>query len=825
MKTFAEVFDADGAPTADVVQLRQPGPLARLAEVGFAQYVLPAIPINATLAATSRVARGDRGKVPGKRKRDGTWTGWPKWTDTAEQLSAESIKKYDVIDCGTCVRTGAVVGVDLDITAARLVEAVEQAAVRVMGPAPRRGRSNSARRLLPYRIATPLKKIKLTFARGFEEHAVEILGQGQQFVAYGQHPSGVSYEWTRGDLCELGFAGLIPVTKEQIDAFLAGVTQIMAGAGFKIEKSGAGNSTGGGNNTRGDGKAIGDPSLMGDPELVESALAALGNGDDVDYGEWMTRVHAVKAALGGDEEHYSIYEEWCLLYPQNDPEIARAKWDSIHESTVGADYLYEMARLAGWPRWAEASGFEAVDEPPPADLGAGDRAQSEDAAPPKQPTTDVPAWIEALNQHHATVSEFGKPVVYTFRPIAGDRHRKIERVTYDDFAKLGEHDKLTIEWNDGGKVKSKTMPRNLAWRHHSQHRHYNEVVFEPGQAVSAGTLNLWQGWPVDPAPGDWSMMRAHIRDVICEGDEVRDAYAIRWLAWKVQNPGGRPEVAFTIHGPKGTGKGRFAHWYGRLFGEHRVTAKHRDEVLGRFNNHLHHCALLVAEEAFFARDPTVDGPLKVMITEPDYRVEFKFGASVRVPNKLAIMMLSNHDSVVPATADERRYFVTRVSSAKIRDFAYFNALDKQMENGGLAAMLHDLLTMDLTDFNIRDVPNTAALKEQKRHAAKGVEAWLWDVLEEGRIPGDYGGTDWTDTGLETAKDRLHKTYRETDKPHPLAESIFAKKLVEILGGAVASSRPTIDNTRVRSWKFAPLMACRAAFEKHMNVAGYGWPKC
>ena len=430
-------------------------------------------------------------------------------------------------------------------------------------------------------------------------------------------------------------------------------------------------------------------------------------------------------------------------------------------------------------------------------------------------TPAMAAWIAEINAHHATVVEFGKPVVYVFRPTGG-RHSKIERMSYDDFARIGEHDVV--------KVGNKVVPRNLAWRRDPLHRHYREVVFEPGRTVPAGTLNLWQDWPVDPMPGDWSLMQAHIRDVICEGDPVRYDYAVRWLAWKVQHPGGRPEVPFTIHGSKGTGKGRFAYWYGRLFGEHRVTAKHRDEVLGRFNGHLHHCAPLIAEEAFFARDPTVDGPLKVMITEPDYRVEYKFGASVSVPNKLAIMMLSNHDSVVPATADERRYFVTRVSSARIRDFAYFDALDRQMESGGLAAMLHDLLAMDLTKFKIRDVPNTAALKEQKRHAAKGAEAWLWDVLEEGRIPGDFGA-DWTDDGLEIPKDRLYKAYRESDKPHPLADSVFGRKLVEILGDSVTATRPMRDKARVNLWQFAPLPTCRATFEAHMNVAGYRWPKC
>ena len=53
----------------------------------------------------------------------------------------------------------------------------------------------------------------------------------------------------------------------------------------------------------------------------------------------------------------------------------------------------------------------------------------------------------------------------------------------------------------------------------------------------------------------------------------------------------------------------------------------------------------------------------------------------------------------------------------IGDFAYFAALNAQMANGGLAAMLHDLLTMDIGDFHPRrSVPDTPELAEQKMHS-------------------------------------------------------------------------------------------------------------
>src|SRR5262249_36784914 len=152
----------------------------------------------------------------GARRSDGLWTGWWlfTWTDLTRWMSAEEIAKYDAIDCGVCVRTGLVDGVDMDIEDAQLVEAVEQAALDLLGPAPCRGRSNSAKRLLPYRSQTPHKKITLELGTAGK---VEILGAGQQFIATGTHPSGVPYKWARGDLCKTGLAGLTPVTREQID--------------------------------------------------------------------------------------------------------------------------------------------------------------------------------------------------------------------------------------------------------------------------------------------------------------------------------------------------------------------------------------------------------------------------------------------------------------------------------------------------------------------------------------------------------------------------------------------------------------------------------
>ena len=73
------------------------------------------------------------------------------------------------------------------------------------------------------------------------------------------------------------------------------------------------------------------------------------------------------------------------------------------------------------------------------------------------------------------------------------------------------------------------------------------------------------------------------------------------------------------------------------------------------------------------------------------------------PNRLHVAMAANADWVVPAGAGERRYavfncadtFVMGRGDDAIRE-EYFKALHRELENGGLEAMLHDLLNLRLT---------------------------------------------------------------------------------------------------------------------------------
>jgi hypothetical protein len=116
------------------------------------------------------------------------------------------------------------------------------------------------------------------------------------------------------------------------------------------------------------------------------------------------------------------------------------------------------------------------------------------------------------------------------------------------------------------------------------------------------------------------------------------------------------------------------------------------------------------------------GELKRLITEPTLTIEPKAVDPFSMSNCLHIIMASNEDWVVPAGMDARRFAVMDVSSQRMGDKAYFKALWAEMEEGGTAAMLHDLLSMDLRGWHPRDdIPQTEALLQQKMESLKGVE--------------------------------------------------------------------------------------------------------
>ncbi len=348
------------------------------------------------------------------------------------------------------------------------------------------------------------------------------------------------------------------------------------------------------------------------------------------------------------------------------------------------------------------------------------------------PDAAVAEVVARFNTLYLVVNEGGKAVILQpgYDPIL--KRRRYDRMAPADLRILYLNELVEVGVDEKGNPVMKGAAD--VWLRHPERRQFIAgVTFDPTNAVQPGVLNLWQGYAVKPAPGDWSLMRSHIEAVICDGDPVRFDYLMGWMAQMLQRPAEQGEVAVVMKGGEGTGKGTLAKCLKHIIGHHALAIANGKHLVGAFNSHLRDVVFLFADEAFFAGDRAHVGVLKSIITEPYLTVEAKYSNAVEVPNYLHLMMASNEEWVIPAAMDARRFLVLEVNDTAKNNHEYFGGIWKQMDAGGYAAMLHDLLALDLSTFNVRAVPTTEGLQRQRKLSLPTTEAWWLDCLERGYV--------------------------------------------------------------------------------------------
>jgi Family of unknown function (DUF5906) len=427
---------------------------------------------------------------------------------------------------------------------------------------------------------------------------------------------------------------------------------------------------------------------------------------------------------------------------------------------------------------------------------------------------DANTLFAALNETYAVVRYGGEVVIAS---IIGDDIF---------FMKVQEFHKVF------GNVRFLAGPRSVEvsrlWMEWSGRRQYlgRGVVFEPGGPLEIPNdmFNLWRGFGITPKPGDWSLMRAHILNVVCSEQSEHFNYLIQWMAYAVQHPDKPIGVAVAVLGAQGAGKGIVARTFGKFFGKHFAHITHGDQLTGRFNASVATSCVAFLDEAFWAGDKKGEGVLKGLITEPTLQLEAKFRDPIMVENRLRIIVASNNDWAVPAGIGDRRWFVLSVADryAGTGHRDYWNALYSEIENGGAAAMLHELLAMDLSGFDVRVVPHTAAKAQQQALGLHGTEAWLYHVLQNGEI----GYERWQNNGLAVSTDDAYNSYEEFSKRQreyrPDIKDLWSKKIRAVLGPFVMGTRQTSGKERLRLFKLATLSDCRRRFATHVGAPHIEW---
>ena len=391
------------------------------------------------------------------------------------------------------------------------------------------------------------------------------------------------------------------------------------------------------------------------------------------------------------------------------------------------------------------------------------------------------AVIDRFNADHFVSVEGGKTAVYRNGFDYELNRGRLDRMAVEAFRALHSHETIRIPSSDGNTRKVCIAD---VWLRDPRRKTYPDgMALLPDGKVPPGVYNLWRGWPCEPKRGatreDVKPALVHILKVICGDDRKAFDYFIGWLAYGVQNPGKQAEVAIVLQGGRGTGKGTIGRWFRDLYGQHGMHITHARHLTGNFNAHLRNTLAAFVDESFFVGDKAGNSVLKTLITEDQNPIEKKGVDVFSVRNRIKIIMASNEEHVVIAGVDERRFFVLQVSDVKKQDKPYFAKLDAWWSNGGKEALLGFLLEYDLTGFDVRTVPNTAALERQKLESLDMYNRWIFEKLsdgrwEQGRTPEqwafdfkayaeEHGGTRYINTSANSVGMRLRTAGIEMQK--------------------------------------------------------------
>lgn len=403
------------------------------------------------------------------------------------------------------------------------------------------------------------------------------------------------------------------------------------------------------------------------------------------------------------------------------------KGDTYFKNTVGK-MLVEHPRLNG-ASVEEDFGKFVSDKP--------------DAQKKKEPADGLPKWnareramLERLNEKYACIGD----AVADLKPQGP--YQTLRLMTPAAFKSLYHVPRIFAYYT--ADLKRRFAPLGVAWHDHwPGRRTYREGIdFLPMGDLGPHMLNLWQGWPLEPAPpgkGSCELFLAHVRDNVCGGDEELYRWVVAWMAHLVQRPWEKTGTAIIMRGQEGVGKGVFANALKNLCGPHGTQIIQHAQLTGKFNAHLAGKLFVYADEVMWGGHKQDAGVLRGLITEEQGMIEAKRVNAVPIRSCERYVLGANEDWVVQAGPTARRFLVLDVLATHREDRVYFGAIvDELYDKGklGLRALMRFLRKVDLAEMpNPCKVIRTAALADQKIRGLDSEYRWYYESLHCGYLGG------------------------------------------------------------------------------------------
>lgn len=624
------------------------------------------------------------------------------------------------------LRTGTLAAVDLDLYDPEVAAQVYEAFVARFGEAPCRiGRA--PKRLLTYLANEPRTKINSKVwvrpnpEEGEKENKVEVLGIGQQFVAYGIHPdTHKPYRWLNGDLSEQELWMLPTIDLAAVAAWIAEELPALIPADWTVKGSGTA------------GAAWDDDpfeAVKGRHDDVDLAalrvlLDALDQDKCDDRDSWRNVIFAVHHQFHGKDdelEALELVDEWSSKSVKYVTGVVPAIWENAHEQRGGG--LVTIGTLKAWAgeKWKSylASKRVAASAAVVQEAGWRERIGSADAETLKGPLAaeiraaklekiDRETLVKHVQRRLAALEGVSPSIAAVRELLAAPRaevqveaweappdaddglsmapawarewawvrseekfiHRRtklaISKTAFDTEMQKHVGD-LLMEQNEN-LIELKASERMFK---HWGAKTADKLWYQPalGELAPFGGLTYYNTYRpelrVEPAAA-WSvegraMARAIERHLSLLFPNRRERQLVRaWLAYQYLHPGAKVRWALLIKGCPGDGKSMLGELLELVLGPDNVRLMSADTVQNSdFSGWVEGQCVTVFEEVKFQGHNRFDvvNRLKPFISNNRVEKHGKGKDPGNVTNVTNYLMLTNHEDAIPIEEGDRRYLV------------------------------------------------------------------------------------------------------------------------------------------------------------------------
>lgn len=708
--------------------------------------------------------------------------GWQKSRSTKSQLQEWLTHGHK--NAGIGVITKNTPAIDIDVLDADVSKKLGMWVRENIADAPMRI-GKAPKRLFLFRCDEPFRKItSSTYVDEWgEKHKIEILGEGQQFVAYHIHPETKKpYDWPDFDgPVETLVSDLPLLTEEKARELIEFFDDVAVEEGWKLAKKsrviGATASSVSDNPWIEDS----DPIDISTVELRSRLLLVPGAED---YDTWFQVGMALFHQFDGEDIGKELWHDWAETADNYDADALDRRWGDFDvkgkkRAPITARYILRLAKEA-----AESTAAELTIKLRDAFVEATDIASWEKA---RQMVRE--AEIDGLSRSalasvakerrdsitgtKTSLVEIKKAIAYAPKKVEKSPKWSINWVydTSDDrffntenkiaasvqgFNAMFDRQALTKKDALEGRMTPSASASQLALNLYKigivAGRRYmpgRDSIFHEPDGVFA---NLYAEHEIPQRPEQLlprdkrnvERVKNHIKHLLPNPEE--QAMLIDWLSWVVQNPGRHANYAILLQGVQGDGKTFFAEMLRAVMGVSNVTMLNAQILQDRFTDWCAGQCVACIEEVRLINDKNkyeVINRIKPYITNNVIEVHPKGGRIYNCKNTTNYLLFTNYRDALPLDDSDRRYLILFSRWQKRNDIKEFKRENPdyylklyQTIDDSAAALRGWLLDHEQSsDFDaMGDAPATEARRQMILRSKPEFTQILEEIIREDEYP-------------------------------------------------------------------------------------------